>query len=326
MKKIVKVLLIAILVIVILIIAGVAAFVLIAHERETNYTKYTKTAGEIEMTYVALGDYEVSYKEFDADNDVIGKYAVWYPDELENKGDQYPVVIFANGTGSISSTYKPFLEHLSSWGFIAVGNDDKNTRSGDSLEETIKFLIEENDNKDSVFYQKIDLDHIGIAGHSQGGPAVFNMVNNQEHGYMVKALYAASATSSYHTQIYDDGWEYDISKINIPVFLSAGTGNWDAGSATSKEQVNDDKNGIAQGICPLWSLEENYNLLPSLTDKVIARKTNTDHGDSYKQFDGYMTAWFMYYLQDNKEAGEAFSINGELATNDLYQDVQTNIE
>lgn len=211
-------------------------------------------------------------------------------------------------------------------GSIAVGNDDKNTRSGDSLEETIKFLIEENDNKDSVFYQKIDLDHIGIAGHSQGGPAVFNMVNNQEHGYMVKALYAASATSSYHTQIYDDGWEYDISKINIPVFLSAGTGNWDAGSATSKEQVNDDKNGIAQGICPLWSLEENYNLLPSLTDKVIARKTNTDHGDSYKQFDGYMTAWFMYYLQDNKEAGEAFSINGELATNDLYQDVQTNIE
>ena len=114
--------------------------------------------------------------------------------------------------------------------------------------------------------------------------------------------------------------------MKIPVFLTAGTGYWDAGNATSKEQVTDDKNGIAQGICPLWSLQENYDLLPETIDKVIARKTNTDHGDSYKQFDGYMTAWFMYYLQGDNEAGKAFAIDGELSTNNLYQDVQTNIE
>ena len=107
---------------------------------------------------------------------------------------------------------------------------------------------------------------------------------------MIKTLYAASATSSYHTAIYGDGWEYDISKVNIPVFLAAGTGAWDAGTATDKSQVNDDKNGIAQGICPLWSLQENYNLLPETIDKVIARKENVDHGDSHLQFDGYMTA------------------------------------
>ena len=51
-----------------------------------------------------------------------------------------------------------------------------------------------------------------------------------------------------------DGWEYDISRVNIPTFLAAGTGSWDAGNATSKEQVTNDKNGVAQGICPLWSL------------------------------------------------------------------------
>lgn len=223
------------------------------------------------------------------------------------------------------STYKPFLTHLSSWGFISVGNDDENTRTGASLEETIKFLIAENEKKDSIFYHKIDLDNIGIAGHSQGGPAVFNMVTNQEHGSMVKALYAASATSSYHTMVMSDGWEYDISRVNIPTFLTAGTGSWDAGNATSKEQVTDDKNGVAQGICPLWSLQENYSLLPETVDKVIARKKNVDHGDSYKQFDGYMTAWFVYHLQGDTEAGKAFAIGGELSANSLYQDVQTNI-
>lgn len=196
----------------------------------------------------------LSCQEYDANDDVIGKYAVWYPSELESSNTQYPVVIFANGTGSTLSTYKPFLTHLSSWGFISVGNDDENTRTGASLEETIKFLIAENEKKDSIFYHKIDLDNIGIAGHSQGGPAVFNMVTNQEHGSMVKALYAASATSSYHTMVMADGWEYDISRVNIPTFLTAGTGSWDAGNATSKEQVTDDKNGVAQGICPLWSL------------------------------------------------------------------------
>ena len=72
-------------------------------------------------------------------------------------------------------------------------------------------------------------------------------------------------------------------------------------------------------------LQENYSLLPETVDKVIARKKNVDHGDSYKQFDGYMTAWFVYHLQGDTEAGKAFAIGGELSANSLYQDVQTNI-
>lgn len=326
MKKVIKIILIILLILVLLIIGGILVMFGVMNNRNENYYKYATPAGEIEKNYTALGEHEVSYKEYDANDEIIGKYAVWYPDDLKSSDNKYPVVIFANGTGSTSSTYKAFLEHLSSWGFIAIGNDDKNTRTGASLEKTIEFLIQENENKDSIFYHKIDLDNIGIGGHSQGGPAVFNMVANQEHGYMIKALYAASATSSYHTRVMGDQWEYDISKVSIPVFLTAGTGNWDAGNATSKDQVVDDKNGVAQGIAPLWSLQENYNMLPATTDKVIARKKNVDHGDSYIQFDGYMTAWFMYYLQNNNEAGKAFSVDGELSTNNLYQDVQTNIK
>lgn len=291
-----------------------------------NYWKYTETSRDIETKYTALGEHKVSYKEYDANDEIIGKYAVWYPDDLENSDNKYPVVVFANGTGSTSSTYKAFLEHLSSWGFVAVGNDDKNTRTGASLEKTIEFLVQENENKDSIFYHKIDLDNIGIGGHSQGGPAVFNMVTNQEHGDMIKALYAASATSSYHTAIYGDGWEYDISKINIPVFLTAGTGNWDAGTATSKDQANDDKNGIAQGICPLWSLQENYNLLPETIVKVIARKKNVDHGDSYLQFDGYMTAWFRWQLMGDMEAAQVFiGETPELLSNSMYQNQRVDL-
>lgn len=326
MKKMLKIIGIIFLVVIVLLIVGIVVLFGVAAKRNENYYKYTQTSENIEKKYTAMGEKEVSYKEYDAKDSIIKKYAIWYPNELEKNNNKYAVVIFANGTGSKSATYKPFLKHLASWGFIAVGNDDENTRSGESLERTIEFLIKENENKDSIFYNKIDLTNIGIGGHSQGGPAVFNMVTNQELGYMIKAVYAASATSSYHTKVMGDNWEYDISKVNVPTFLTAGTGNWDAGNATSKEQIPDDKNGIAQGICPLWSLQENYDLLPDTTNKIIARKKNVDHGNSYTEFDGYMTAWFMYYLQDNQEAGKVFSENGELSNNKLYQDVKTNIK
>lgn len=321
LKKVLKIVLIIVAVLIILAIGGVVLFFSAMGDRSANYWKYTQNGGEIEARYTALGPCEVSYKAYDANDEIIGKYAVWYPNDLKSSKSKYPIVVFANGTGSTSTNYRAFLEHLSSWGFIAVGNDDKDTRTGASLERTIEFLIQESENKDSIFFQKIDLDNIGIGGHSQGGPAVFNMVTNQEHGDMIKTLYAASATSSYHTAIYGDGWEYDISKVNIPVFLAAGTGAWDAGTATDKSQVNDDKNGIAQGICPLWSLQENYNLLPETIDKVIARKKNVDHGDSHLQFDGYMTAWFMWHLQGDQNAAKAFvGDTAEILTNPLYQD------
>ena len=313
-----------VLIIVGVIVVGIVALLIIMNEKSTNYFKYSETGGDLESKYTEMGNLEVSYKEYDAKDEAIGKYAVWYPKDLNDS--KYPVVIFANGTGSTSATYKSFLKHISSWGFIAVGNDDQNTRTGNSLNKTIDFLIQENENKDSIFYHKIDLDNIGIGGHSQGGPAAFNMVTNQGHGNMIKALYAVSATSSYHTAIYGDGWEYDISKVNIPVFLTAGTGTWDAGSATSKEQVNDDKKGIAQGICPLWSLEENYSLLPESVNKVFARKKNVDHGDSHLQTDGYMTAWFMYWLKDDSEAKKVFfGDDAEILTNKNWQDVNKNM-
>ncbi len=323
MKKLFKVLLI----IVLILTAAVMAVVLSAGRKASHYYDYSNPVGEIEKEYTAMGDEKVSCKEFDAGDENIKKFAVWYPAELQGSARKYPVVLWANGTGSKSETYKYFLTHLASWGFIAVGNDDENTRTGDSLEAALTFLLAENENPDSVFYQKVDPDNIGIGGHSQGGAAVFNMVTNQEHGSMIKTVYSVSATSSYHTAVFGDEWEYDVSKINVPTFLTAGTGTFDAGTAAAKEQVSDEKAGIMQGICPLWSLEENYGLLPDTIDKVYARKTGVDHGDSYLQFDGYMTAWFRYYLAGDSEAGKAFyGEQPEIAGNSQYQDVKISME
>lgn len=324
--KVGKVIGIILLIIIVLIVVLLIVIMVAGNIKNKSYYKDTTVADIIDTKYAAMGESEVSYQKYDADEKQIGKYEIWYPSELKSSSEKYPVVFWANGTGGQASKEKSFLKHLASWGFIVVGNEDKNTRTGASIDSGIEYMLALNEDKKNIFYKKIDVDNFGAGGHSQGGPAVFNAATKQEHGDMLKALYVVSATSSYHTPILGEDWEYDVSTISVPVFMAAGSGHWDAGDCTSKEQIPDDDNGLAQGICPLWSLEENYNALPDNIEKVYAIKTDVDHGDSYKQFDGYMTAWFIYQLKDDSEAGKAFIVKGELSGNSLYQDVKSNIQ
>lgn len=318
--KLIKILLVIVLIIVSLVVIGLLLLQSVAKQQAHTYYNHTNPVGIIEKKYAPMGSSEVAHKEIVSDNPKIGKFVIYYPNELTETTNKIPVVLWANGTGSNSETYKSFLTHLASWGFIVVSNDDENTRTGESLNTSIEVLLKENENLDSPFYQKVDLDNVGIGGHSQGGVAVFNMATVQPHAETIKTVYAVSATSSYHTNVFQDGWQYTISKVKVPTFLTAGAGAFDAGTATSADQKSDEKAGIMQGITPLWSLEENFNLLTDV-DKVYVRKTNVDHGDSYLQFDAYMTAWFRYYLMKDQEAGKAFfGENPELSTNDNYQD------
>lgn len=107
--------------------------------------------------------------------------------------------------------------------------------------------------------------------------------------------------------------------------MVAGTGNADAGN------VNENRleltNGESQGICPLWWLQECFNAMPDSSPKVIARLTGRDHGDIPYSADGYMTAWFMYWLKGDTEAGSAFfGENAEILSNSNWQDMKLNEE
>ena len=71
----------------------------------------------------------------------------------------------------------------------------------------------------------------------------------------------------------------------------------------------------------LDGLTDIYNRISSNVTKVMARRNNADHGDMLYFADGYVTAWFMYWLQDDESAGEAFfGENAELMKNEWYQD------
>ena len=124
MKKVLKIIGIIVLIIIILVfillkILSNRLFV------PKNYTETVETGGNIEAKYLKMGNYEVSSIEQPILHG-FQKYIIYYPSELNNSNKKYPVVVFVNGSGAKVSKYSALLEHMASWGFIAIGTEEEN--------------------------------------------------------------------------------------------------------------------------------------------------------------------------------------------------------
>lgn len=275
---------------------------------ETNYFTKVNTDEILENKYTNFGEYKVNTIEFESNEELFTKYKIWYPSQLKQNDDKYPIVLFVNGTGVPYTKYSATFEHLASWGFVVIGNDDPNTGSGKSTSITLDFIVSLNNNKESIFYNKLDVHNIGVSGHSQGGVGAINAVTEFENSNSFKSIYTASTTSHSMIDSWNlKGWNYDTSKVNIPYFMVAGTGKTDANTIT-----------------PLDSLIKNYESLSDKVPVVMARRKDVDHGDMLIYADGYMTAWFRYTLMNDKTAGNIFSGDSPEILNNLnnWQDIR----
>lgn len=306
MKKMLKIIGILILVLIVLIIA-LLLYLKNKPFAPKDYTGTLPAGGEIEAKYLQMGSHEISYIERDTMQS-FKKYEIWYPSDITSGEQKYPVVIFSNGTGVIASKYTAVFEHLASWGFIVLGTEEENSWNGFSSEMCLRFIQKANEHKSidgwetNPFYGHVDIDNIGVSGHSQGGVGVINAVNENKNGYRIKAVFAASPTNIALASALE--WDYDAAQIKIPVFLVSGTGNMDENMVVSGAQ-----------------LKEIYDTVPDSVTKVMARRSNADHGEMLYSADGYMTAWFLWHLQGDEYAAKAFTgADAELLQNKLYLD------
>ena len=266
-----------------------------------NYTQTVKTGGALEAKYLAMGTSQVEHMEVPTEEE-WGSIHVYYPKEMTESEENYPVVVFVNGTGVYSSKYPALFKHLASWGFIVIGNEDPSTCSGSSADTTLAWLLNENENPDSRFYQKVDAEHIGISGHSQGGVGVFNAINEQPHSNLYTCAVSLSPTQLDWAEALK--MHYEPNKTNIPIFILAAAEN-DVITPDGAKQLYDAAN----------------------SDKVVALRKNMDHGQMLYSADGYVTAWFMWQLKGDTEAAKVFvGEDAELLRNPLYQDITRNFE
>ncbi|MDY6227656.1 MAG: alpha/beta hydrolase [Clostridium sp.] len=304
-KKIIKIILLILLTIILVL------FLLYLYKDNApvlfnGYNKKIEICGELEYKYLQSGKYETSHTTVKAEKP-MKKYTIYYPSELQSNDKKYPVVFIANGTGFKATMYKPLYEHLASWGFIVIGNQDKGTGTGESTSKTLDYILEENENKDSLFYNKIDTDNIGITGFSQGGAAVFRAITMYENSKYFKTAVPLSPVNEKTAN--EVGYPYDLTKVNIPIMMLAGT------SGEFETDI----------VIPIESMKIMYDKINSF--KVMARRSGANHDMMMYHADGYVTAWMMWQLQGDNEAKNAFiGDNPELLANKMYQDQQINLD
>lgn len=307
MKKVLKVIGIIILLLGVLI-AVLFHFISKSPSVPENYTDTVKTGGEIEAKYLAMGSYEVEHLE-SATVSSLEKFEVYYPKDIYNLG-KVPVVIFLNGTGTPASKYPALQEHLASWGFITIANEENNSFYGEGVELSIRYLLfadtySSNDDE-SPLKGHIDFDNIGVTGHSQGGIGVINGITIHPHSDMIKAAVMLSSTETDMAKAFL--WDSDSSLIHANAMMIGSSGQTDS------------------AISPLESMQKTYENITDDVIKVLARRNDCDHGEMLYYADGYVTAWFMYFLQGDEEAGKAFfGDNPEISANEFYQDIMINV-
>ena len=274
----------------------------------STYYKDFKTSAELEQKYSQTGEYEVKNRTVETGDEVIGDLLIWYPSET---GEHFPVIIVGNPSQMGAGRYKGFFERLASWGFVVVGNNESQTGKGEGIDKTVDVLFGLVDTH--PLREVIDYDNIGLIGYSQGGAGALAAVTEQKNGDKFKALFTGSAACHEIADGY--GWTYDTSKVTIPYFMAAGTGDSDAG--------NDEKD--VEGVATFVSLMDSYDSIDPGVPKVRARIVGAEHNEVLQRADGYMTAWMLYQLKGDQEAAKVFAGDDcEILNNDNWQDVEKN--
>ncbi len=320
MRKVLKIVGIVILgMIILIVLVLVVSFLLMKNYIDSQkpwlakdyYTQF-QSDSELEKKYAGLGDYEVSVMAVKSEDKSIGNIRIWYPSEMENR---YPLIVVVNGSNTAALNYEPYFERLASWGFVVVGNDDRQAGAGISTSLTLDYMLEQNQNSDSLFYEKIDVQNIGIAGYSQGGVGAVRAVTECGNSGLYKTIFTGSAAHSYLAQMWGG---YDASKVSIPWFMAAAAGTSDDTGAT-------DAATEWLGVAPLSSLIENYNAMPDNVFKLRARVEGAEHEEMQMKTDGYMTAWTLYQLQGDEESAKALiGENAKILRNANWQDIEKN--
>ena len=135
------------------------------------------TAGAAEESDGAIPSVGTAWGQpgpYDVKVDIDVAHTFYYPQDMGQSGERHPVIIWGNGTGAVPGVYSSLLRHWASHGFIVAAANTPASNFGLSMRAGIDVLERRNADSDSEFHQKVDLEHIASAGHSQGGAAAVN--------------------------------------------------------------------------------------------------------------------------------------------------------
>ncbi len=256
----------------------------------------TPPAGSVEDTYAADGPWAVSTGS--AEDGLGNTFSLWYPTDLGAGGYDHPILTWGNGTNAVPQQYDDTLALMASWGFVVVASDSTQTGEGTEMLAGATYMVSENSNSSSIFYQNLDTDKVGAFGHSQGAGGTLN-ATLLSGGLITSAITNALPDPRWWTTPVPDMSTWPTS---VPIWFSRGTS--DRLIATEAAALN-------------W-----YNSVPGAAAKASLKKANHNAiQDDNNGYQGYYVAWFKYTLEGDSFARTAFVGNPpEINTNGSWQD------
>ncbi|WP_240800703.1 alpha/beta hydrolase [Streptomyces sp. ICN441] len=168
---------------------------------------------------------------------------VWYPSASAGADTPvapgaHPALAFGHGFFQDISKYQSLLRHYASWGFVAVAPKSQGglfpSHSGfaDDLAASLSWLTTQNGTPGSRFAGAIDVDRLGLSGHSMGGGAALLASARSTAVKSVSTLAAAETNPSAVTA---------SGGLRIPAQFVGGSADSIAGVAGHQQKMYDAK-------------------------------------------------------------------------------------
>lgn len=240
--------------------------------------------------YTAPGPYTVAKMDIDLGmieaSQHTGKFTIYYPNPME-ANCLHPIVAWGNGTGVTDSdaTYDFLNSNAASWGMVVASSSEDNTGSGNFHKAGIDWLLAQNMDSSSMFYQKLST-RAGVGGHSQGG---FGASIGAQHPNVVAAAIegATMASSTKVSVLIMTGTEDIVQGVESITTGAQGAmflADWNKGNHVGTETV-----------------------LGFIGLDTTGMATAAESQMGAQQFQRLYAAWFRCFLANDQTACKLFS-------------------
>jgi predicted alpha/beta-hydrolase family hydrolase len=218
------------------------------------------------------------------------------PRDLGRDGIKHPVLVWINGAGANSSSYRNMHDNLAAQGFVIV--DDKQSTFEaipeiDSQRAAIDWVVAQAQDTNSPYYGKLDETRIAIGGHSLGSVASFGNVADPR---ITTSLHMAGGVTGNPGGV-DNSL---IEELRVPALFLCGSA---------------DTNGLGR-------VRADFAAAPRAVPLFFAILDGVGHTDEFSRENGgrwgrIVAAWLRWRLADDQSAGALFAGAGcELCSGD----------
>jgi hypothetical protein len=230
----------------------------------------------------------------------LSTHTIFRPSDLKpfKAGNKLPIIAWGNGACANSPwEHMRFLSEVASHGFLVIaigpvpeeGKRSEGKTTSSQMIDAINWAVEQNNNKESIFYQKLDITKIAVSGMSCGGLQTIESASDPRVTTAIVCNSGVLGNAGGMPGMPALTKDY-LQKFHTPVLYLLG-GEKDIAY----------KNGMDDF--------SRINHVP-----VFVGNMDVGHGGTYGQphggeFAKVATAWYKWQLKGDAEAGKQFTGN-----------------